>query len=480
MILRCLPVLLLSLPAAAVDVKLDPGADIRGLTGSIGPGDVYTFGDGVYEVTNNWEITAPGTESSPVVFKAAEGAKPVIRLKEGGNRVLRIYDSTFLTVSGLSFEMDDERFDNGGNGVRIENSSDVTLENGVVKHIGNSAVVLGGDTQRVAVRRMELTDIRDGFGIYAGCSDASCWTQGSVFDNNLIHDTGSRDENLRNDGIYLSPGCQDNRIVDNVLFDINRHGIVTTSTEFGERNVVEGNVVWGAGSHGLYIAGSALVRNNLAFSTGGHGLYSENNRDSLENVAISFNTFVDTDRSSVRLNDWAGRTGMVFANNLIANPVGEAFEAAEDDLDDGVLISTNVITGRVQWLDFEAGHFLYGGGYTEFEDWKNWNFYPTNFSVSRAAADPQSGAFVPELDFNGQQRNGETPTVGAYEYVFGTNPGWLIREDFKEDEDRINDSENTQGGCCGKNDAGPEAAFVVLPLFGLGLLARRRRRELTR
>ena len=45
MLLRVLPLLLLTLPAAAVEVELSPGADIRALTSSIGAGDTFIFVD---------------------------------------------------------------------------------------------------------------------------------------------------------------------------------------------------------------------------------------------------------------------------------------------------------------------------------------------------------------------------------------------------------------------------------------------------
>lgn len=476
MLLRALPLLLIASPAFAVDVDLDPGADIRSLTSSIQAGDVFTFADGVYEIDGNWEVTAPGTAEAKVTFRAAEGANPVIRLT-AGNRVMRLYDSSHVVIQGLSFEMDDALFEEGGNGVRIDNSTDIVLEDGEVSHTSNSAVVLGGDTARITIRNMELHDTFNGNAIYAGCGDASCWTQESVFENLLIHDTRSYDDNLRNDGIQLAPGCQGNTIRDNVIYGIDRNGITTHSTEAGAQNVIESNAVWNTGANGLWISGAALVRNNVVFDTGHHGFYSENNRDSVENLVVSFNTFTLTDRAAFRFEDWIGKPGMVVANNVIANPVGDAVDISEDDVDEGVFMSTNVVSGRVVGMDASLGHFVIGGAFTDFENIDDLNFYPSPNAVGRATADPSGETFVPEADFNGFERNGAAPTVGAYEYVGGTNPGWQIREDFKAFEDRNLDSDNTQGGCCGNGDGDVEEALLVLPLLGLGLLARRRRKQ---
>jgi len=488
MLIRALPLLLLATPALAVEVELSPGADIRSLTSSISAGDVFIFEDGVYEIENNWEVTAPGTEDAKVVFRAAPGASPVIRLTTGGNRVMVVRDSDHVVIQGLSFEMDDERQESGGNGVRIENSNDVVLEDGVVRHTGNSAVVLGGDTRRITVRNMELYDTINGNGLYAGCGDAACWTQDSVIENLLIHDIRTYDDNQRQDGIQFGPGCQGNIVRDNVIFGINRNGITVRSTEFGDQNVVEGNVIWNTDGNGLWVGGAALVRNNVVFDNGAHAFYSENDRDNLENLVVSFNTFAMTDSATLRIEDWVGKSGMVVANNVVANPVGNAVDISDDDVDEGIFFSTNVVSGLVTGLDPEAGHYIVGGAYQDFENVDDWNFYPSVGSVLRSAADPSGETFVPDIDFNGFERNGSSPTVGAYEFVGTGNPGWLIKEDFKLFEDRTSDSANTQGGCCGngngdgddEGDGDVEEALILVPFLGLGLLARRRRRSRAR
>ena len=462
--------------AHAVEVELEPGADIRTLTSAIEPGDQFIFGDGEYVLDDTWVVQAEGTEDKKVVFRAAENAEPIIRLTTAGSRVLLLRNSSHVEVRGLRFTMDDERYEAGGNGIRIDNSSDITVENGWIRHTGNSSIALGGDNARITVRDMELSDTRAGYGIYAGCWDAACWTQESTFEHLLIHDLKNVEENLRYDGIHIAPGGQGNTIRENVIFDVNRIGIITYSTEAGPQNIIENNVVWGSGGSGLWIGGAALVRNNVVFQTGQYGLYTENHRDKLENLVVAFNTFVDTGSAAVRIEDWAGRRGMVFANNLLVNPVGQATDITDDDIDEGVYISTNVASGLVTGLDPELGHFVVGGAYTDFEDFTNWDFYPAGNAVGRSNGDGSAEAYVPTIDFNGFERNGENPTVGAYEYVGNGNPGWLIAEDFKVFEDRRFDP-TAKTGCCKKETGSVEASFVALPLMLGGALWRRRRRR---
>ena len=465
-----------ALPAHALEIEVGPGDDLRTLTRELGPGDEVIFSDGEYVLPGEWTVTASGTEDEPVLLRPAPGAAPVLRLTTEGSRVLRVVDSTHLRVQGLTFEMDDDRYENTrGNGVRVENSQAVRIESCVVRHVGGTGVVFAGDNVDVALVDTEIADTRDGNGVYAGCGDASCWMQDSLIANNLIVDIKSPEE-FRADGIFLAPGAQGNTLRDNVVVDINRIGIIAHSTEFGARNTIEGNAVWNTGNDGLWISGAALVRNNLVFQAGDHAFYSENNEDKLENLVVTFNTFATSENAAVRLNDWAGKPGMVFANNAVINPVGEAFEADEEDLDEGILISANVMTGQVELLDTESGAFYFGGGYTDVVDWSALDYYPTRNAVLRDGADASGEAFVPDVDFNGLERNGETPTIGAYEFVGEGNPGWAVDATFKTFEDDRADPNDEGGGCCRGDADGAEAALVV-PLLGLGLLGARRRRR---
>lgn len=473
MMFRVLPLLLLASSALAAEVELKPTDDIRALTGSLGPGSVYVFQDGTYEIEGEMGWTGVGTEDEPIVFRAAPGATPIIKLLDG-SRVVHIYDSEHIKVQGLVFTQDDNVYENTRNeGMRISNSTSVSVESVVIEHVGGTGVVLGGNNVSIAIQDTEIADTRNGTGFYAGCYDASCWTQDSVFQGNLIYDIKGEDNR---DGFQLAPGAQSNEIRDNVIFGIDRVGLLTYSTEYGGQNVIEGNYIWNTGSTGLSVNGAALVRNNLVFNTGGHGFYSENNRDTLENLAVSFNTFATTSAATVRLRGWAGKSGMVFANNAVTNPAGVAVQLDEGSVDESNYISTNAMTGQVQRLSYDDGHYIYGGGYTDYEDWQNWNYYPTRGSVLQAAADASGNAFVPDIDINGFERNGDSPTIGAYEHSTISNPGWLVEEDFKSFENRNNESDNTTGGCCGNKGDGSEAV-LILPLLGLGFVRRRRRRR---
>lgn len=474
--LRILPLILLPLAASAVEVDLSPGADIRSLTQSLQPGDIYTFAEGTYELDAEWTVTGEATSDAPIVLRAARSTRPIIRLTTSGSRVLRIVDSSFVVVQGLTFEHDDERYEEtNANGIRVENSSDVRIDDCEVRHTGGTAISLGGNNTGVSITGNHLHDTRDGHGVYAGCGDASCWLQDGVIEGNLIYDLRSPEDNMRVDGIHLAPGAQGNQLIDNIIVDIDRHGIVTQSTEYGAQNIVEGNGVWRTGQHGLWVSGAAVVRNNIAFETGGHGLYSENHRDALENLVISHNTLALTGSSALRLRGWEGRPGMVLANNAVANPLGGALHADDESLDEGIFIAGNVLTGSLDGYEPALGGVIAGGGYTDFADVEAADFYPKNNSTLRDTSDASGEAYVPSLDFSGFDRNGENPTVGALEYVNASNPGWALDRAFKEYVDNRLDNEFSQGGCCRRDGSAEAGAF--LPFLLLGLLGRRRKKS---
>ncbi|MFT7521037.1 MAG: hypothetical protein ACI9MC_003188 [Kiritimatiellia bacterium] len=462
--------------AHAAEVELSPSDDIRSLTQALGAGSIYNFNDGVYEIDNELLWTGEGTESEPIIMRATPGASPVIRLvgTGGGGRVLRIDKAKFMRVSGLTFEVDDGRYEDLRDvGLQLSASSDVSVEDCTFRHLGGTGIYLPGDNSGVTITGTEVVDTRDGSGMWVGCGDASCWTQASEFSNNLIHDLkGSGGE-----AMYFSPGTQGVQIVDNVITNIRgRNGITVLSTEFGEQNIVERNVIWDVANVGIVASGAAIIRNNVVFDVDVHALYSNNNRESLENLVISFNTFANTGSSTVRVDNWAGSAGMVFANNAVANPVGEAFRADQGDLDEGHFFSTNLVTGQVAGLaELYPEGFAPAGGYYDFLDVEVFDYYPSSGSSLRNAGDPSSATWVPEVDFNGFDRNGAEPTVGAYEWVTKNNPGWLIAEEFKTEVDNSIDPTANTGGCCGDDKTPSEALVLMFPLLGLGLLRRRRR-----
>lgn len=456
----------------AASVEVSPVDDIVSLVASLSPGSEIVFTDGTYTLAEPLSVTAPGTADQPIVLRAKEGATPIIEHSDGWVG-LYIYDSAYLTVDGLTFLGADGWEDMGDYGVYVEDSSNVTLSNLEVGQFAYTLIAMGGNNSAMTVSNNHLHDTLSGAGISVGCSDASCWTEGSTFSGNWIHGL----QGTSSLAIYLAPGNQGNAVIDNVIHDVNYRGMRVDSTEYGDPNTVEGNVVWNANEVAIDARGASRVRNNVVFNIEGIGIKSaDNGRGTLDDVVISFNTVVNTTGYAVSIEDWAGRTGNVLANNAICNPTGYGlyFESSSDTggVDYG-LVSGNAICGLVLAPEDLADGYVPAGGYDDFVDPEGWDFYPTGASHLKDSADPSGETWVPELDFNGAPRQGNAPDVGAYEYVGEGNPGWQIREAFKETGYTAGAGEEVGGGCCG--DKGESKAGLLLaPMLALGALRRRR------
>lgn len=465
--------LLLSLPAAlAASVELNPGDDVAALTASLAAGDEILFNPGTYPIASYLDWHGKGSESQPIVLKAKGGE--VILEFSGSNEILYLHDAQYLRIDGITFAMTSDNT-NGPYAMYMADTSHVSITNCVFGPAYHG-VYIDGDNTDLAFEHNEVMGTTDGHGVYIGCSDASCWTQDSTFLNNWIHDLGGSYAY----GLYLANGGQGNTIADNVIYNVAYRGMAVNSTESGDVNLVEGNAIWNIGETGLLVRGGSIVQNNVIFNTTtGAGLYSgDNERGTLAYASISHNTVYNTGGYAGYVESWAGREGMVLANNAFCNPTGYGLYAADAGIDADNYISHNVVTGLVQHFELYDGTdtpIIPGGGALDFLDPEGWNFYPSASSALVNAADPGSAAFVPPDDFNGAARNGESPDAGAYERSGDQNPGWLLQEGYKT-VGELNDGDDdvVGGGCCGKKGSAEEA-LLLLPFASFFALRARRR-----
>jgi hypothetical protein len=474
--------------AQAASVTVSPGDDLNALTSSLQPGDIVTFNPGTYELEGTVNWTGIGTEADPIEFRAKQPGTAVLR-NMGGGYVAYLSDSEHVKVLGLIFEGggDDISYTQPS-GIGINNSTNITLEDNVIRDVWGTALRIEGNTSGLVIHRNELGPTGDGTGLHVGCWEGECWMQDSLIEFNLIHQ-------VAHNGIYLLPGTQGCTIQHNVIYQAGETGIVVPDTLFGPQNIVFGNAIWQTVNDGMYIYGSALVQNNLIFEIGGDGIETSNeNYESLVDLQISHNTIARTDGWGAELRDWYDRPDLVFANNAIANPTGyglywEDLYYVEDYYgyttttgeDTSNYISHNVVTGLVDGFDelLRSTFVIPGGGIADYESIEDWDFYPTGTSELRDAGDPAGLAYIPQEDFNGTARDGESPDVGAYEYDGDGNPGWKLAESFKSySPSEGRDVTATRGGCCGGGGKSGETdeALLLLPLLGLGALRRRRSR----
>lgn len=474
--------LALAATALGADVTLQPGDDINGLTSSLIAGDTVTFTPGVYEMDGSVSWSGFGAEGSPILFTAASPGEVTIR-NNGGGYVANIVESEWIVVRGIVFEGGGDLEANEPSGMRINNSTNVTVEDCVIRNVWGSVLRIDGNNSQLTITRTEMGPSEDGSGVYAGVGNGNSWLSDSVFSNNWIHDVAGT-------GMQFFLGTNGVRIEDNVIHTVGSDGINLPDVAGGTQNEVIGNAIWQAEDDGLSLIGPALVQSNIIFETRGDGIVTGSSDGSLFNVQISHNTVVRADGWAADLNGWYDADTMVFANNALSNPTGRGLdyfdEVSNQDEDKPPapdttnFLSNNVVTGFVQGFDrlVRPTWVIEGGGVRDYEDIDNFDFYPSVGSELINQGTPDGNAYIPLNDFNGNPRNGAAPDAGAYEWDASNNPGWLIQEGFKalDGSGSGRGSDTLSRGCCQPDNTAAQTGQALLfgPLLLVGALWRRR------
>jgi hypothetical protein len=473
----------LSSLAFAVDLEVKPGDDINTLTASLGPGDQVVFSGGTYTIEAELYWSFEGTAADPVVLKAAKNAEVIIELIPGDDddypgQIARFDKAAYVRVEGLRFTgsgPSGKREDGDGHhGILLSESHDIELIDVEVDNVTFTLLYLQYDNSQITLDRVHLHNNEDGRAIWAGCSDGSCWLSDSLITNSWFHNIRGNDG-----GVYLSDGSQGVTIEHTIFHDIDAQGIRIGDTFGGAPNVLYGNAIWDVMNQGIEARGAARIRNNILFDIEGDGIHTSDLGGVLEDQVISFNTILDTSEYAVEIREWWNKENMVFANNALCNTTGLGLFYGQHEVDTGLLrttnlISQNVVCGYVDSVGLPDGGIVGGGGFYDYIDVEGWDLYPTVGSALVDAADPGGETWIPDEDFNGAPREGKAPDVGAYEWSGEENPGWQVREGFKELGYEREVQAEQVGGCC--NDSGNAGqALLFLPLIGLGVGFRRRR-----
>jgi len=408
---------LLPVVASADVIELFPGDSFESAAESLQPGDTLIVHAGTYEGSGRISIGVKGTASQPVVIQGAVGeARPLISRPIGAaaQNTININGSTYLTIRGL------EIVSNGGDGINMSgNPAYITLEDNDIHDI-DVGINFRSDMHHIVARNNHIHRTNaTGEGMYVGCNRAACAVSDSLIEGNWIHDTLAASQG---DGIEIKRGSHSNIIRNNVIYDTNYPCILLYGTEGKPRNLVEGNVMWNCGDSGIQVAADAIIRNNIILESPANGLNSQPHQGvSPGNLDFVHNTMVGGS-PCLRLVNWDGAPGLVFANNAVYCP-GDNYAVGGMS---GVLIAGNV-------FDNAPANFP-GGGYRDGRSMNRdlvnpigRNVYPTPDSplLSAGAADIDVPA-----DFNGTTRKG-VPDVGAYAYTAPRNPGWAVMPGFK-------------------------------------------------
>jgi len=428
--------------ASATVYQLTPDDDWFGVLNGdhLRPGDEVVLAAGVYRDGRRLAVAHRGTAEKPVVIRAAEGGRALLHRPDAGQNTINFVGSQYLILRGLEIT-------GGSTGIRLMKSNThackfVTIEAMHIHHVGGPAVTAnspGNAYEGLVFRRNHIHHTSGhGEGFYLGTNnkpDGS--TAGYIFNSlverNYIHDLGGPNVS-QGDGIEIKDGSYNNIVRDNVIHDTNYPGVIVYGTDGNAPNIVERNVIWNSGDHGIQAAAEAIIQNNVTFNNRADGIHSHAHQSALVgNLRILHNTVVSKRPggagiyiSTSNQNRLAGP--VVIANNAIYAPAdGFALRLpGRETAGANLTVAGNVGTGATEGLPAGADRSAFspaGQLATDLDDC----YFPLRRSSLIGAANPR---FVVPDDFGTTSRR-TSRDVGAYVFRAGGNTGWKISPGFK-------------------------------------------------
>ena len=393
----------ITFPAVGKTITLSPDSKewfgiISG--SSLAPGDEIILKAGTYSDPRRLEISHRGTPQKPITIRAAEGAKVIIKRPDAKQNTLNLAGCQHLVIRDLEIT-------GGDSAIRIGEKDThpakfITLENLHIHHIGGVAVTAnypGEIYESLTFRHNHIHDTGGhGEAFYLGSNskpDGSTngYIFNSIIENNYIHDLKGGTVS-QGDGIELKDGSYGNIIRDNVIHDTNYPGIIVYDTDGKAPNIIERNVIWNSGDHGIQAAADAIIRNNIIFDTKGEGIYCRNHQSAIVgNLTIIHNTILSGKSIRIVAPEKFSGTVIVANNALLVKPRIPANPA--------IIQSGNILGIK------EA--------------------FPSPGSPCLNTADP---AYLTKIDFN-QSKRQNSKDAGAYRHSPKGNPGWAISKTFK-------------------------------------------------
>jgi hypothetical protein len=415
--------------ARATVIEISPGDDFRGAMQNLAPGDTLVMHGGMYTLSSYFELDLAGSASAPIEIRAADGEQPVIHYVDGGQNIVNIANSAFLTIDGIEFS-------GGSRGIRLMNSSDIAIRNCHVHYTAANAISAndGGNVYaRLTFVHNEIDHAGDtAEGFYLGCNDDACRIHDSLVANNYIHDLNGPTV-TQGDGIEIKAGSYANVVRDNVIHDTGYPGITLYHTNGnGAPNVIERNLVWNSGDNGIQVTGDAIVRNNIVLSAAAAGIgIHASQGGTVQNLVIVNNTVLKASGDALHISDVAG--AVLVANNALYAASGNAVFAGGSSI--LVTMIANVGTGSLSGVS--GGFDASGDIAADFSD-ASYSGAPPQDLVPRSGrlVGTADAATLAADDFNLESR---VPMldVGAYRNNAAGNQGWPLQAGFKQLSDKI-------------------------------------------
>lgn len=419
--MRTLAVLLLvAAPVEAQTIELFDGQSFEAAVEALAPGQTLIVHAGTYSGDGRISISARGTESAPIVIRAADGeARPHVTrtASDALQNTINVEGAAYLTIEGLEIS------GNGGDGINLNSVPDHITLIDLEIHDVDVGVNFRSDMSFITVRGCHIhhtggprdaVDRGTGEGMYVGCNDSTCRVDHALLENNWIHDTAN---STQGDGIEIKQGSYANVVRDNVIHDTGYPCILVYDTDGMERNVIDRNAMWACGDSAIQAAADAIITNNLLLDSPANGFNSQPHQGAMPaNLEFVHNTIVGGD-PCVRLGSWDG-AGLVFANNAVYCPSG-SFAIGST--------GTAIFAGNVVYPTAIMSSAVGNAPEVDLVDPATRDVYPSAGSALIGAADP---VFIVATDYNGTARD-EPSEAGAYERTSDANPGWMVGPGFR-------------------------------------------------
>ena len=377
--------------------QASPCREIRKALTLVGPGDTIEVADGQYKgfTVDNQD----GTPGNPITIRATgTGAFVVNTTDRPDNRdTIFVTFSDWVVIDGL------RAFNATRAGVRVDQSANVTVKNGVFGDSGN-------------------------WGIFTDFSNDILIENNECFGSKVEH------------GIYVSnsvdrPTVRGNRVHHNNANGLHFNGDISQGGHGLIRwALVENNVIWAngnAGGGGINMDGpqDAVIRNNLFFDNhaGGITQYKIDASAGPKNNLIAHNTIdqASNGRWAVLVRDTEGP--MTLWNNILYNrnaarggiAYGAAVDVTNTDSDFNIMDRVTPDDGSTvltlaQWQ--AQGHEINSSSAMPAQLWTNPG---SDYHLSNASLAIDAGQTLPQVtsDIEGNARpSGNSSDVGSYEY----------------------------------------------------------------
>ncbi|MEM6531433.1 MAG: right-handed parallel beta-helix repeat-containing protein [Myxococcota bacterium] len=413
-------VLALARGAAAATITVSPSDNLALILNTVMPGDEVIFEDGTHTFSNRIGIDLVATERAPTIFRAADGATPVLS-QVGAQNIWDLDDVEWLTIRGLTFE-------GGSNGLRMVSASNVVVEDCVLRNVPGTAInaaQVGETYANIVIRRTQIVDSGD--GIRLGCNVDACRATDPRVEQNLVGNIGGQTAQIAR-GILVGSGSSGAILRDNVVYNLeagtsSAGACIRVFDALGSPvpSLVERNAIWSCEASGIHVHKDVTVRNNIVLDTGDDAIkVSMGQLASPSNVALIYNTTI----TDVRALTVRNATGLVIvANNAVYSGSTDAVFLFSN-ADDVVTSIGNVGVGGGSGVT--AGDLAADFDSVTFSSIPPFDVYPATDGALIGSADD---AFTIDEDFDGVAR-ATTLDVGAYTRRLG-QAAWSLAPEQK-------------------------------------------------